>query len=130
MRLPRRVQVLLASFLALVVLAVGLDVAVLRVRDHRSDRLNGSFMPARLDLQRLLTALVDQETGERGFLITGRDEFLEPFKNGRTSSAEARGRLRRQLEGHDDLTAGLDRLESKIGAWQSLGADFEIAAKS
>ena len=24
-------------------------------------------------------SMVDQETGQRGFLITGKDEFLEPF---------------------------------------------------
>lgn len=30
----------------------------------------------------LAKLLVDMETGERGFLIAGKDEFLEPFNNG------------------------------------------------
>src|SRR3954447_7187297 len=129
MRLPRRVQALLASFLALVALAVRLDIAVLRVRDQRSDRLNGAFMPAELDLQRLLTSLVDQETGERGFLLTGRDEFLAPYTSGRREMRAALERLRTNLADDDDLLAIVDRLQSKVQAWQSLGADFEIAAK-
>ena len=27
----------------------------------------------------ILTLLIDMETGERGFLITGKEEFLEPY---------------------------------------------------
>ena len=30
-------------------------------------------------LDRVLTRAVDAETGERGFLITGRDDYLEPY---------------------------------------------------
>jgi len=28
----------------------------------------------------LLSALKDAETGQRGFLLTGRDEYLEPYR--------------------------------------------------
>lgn len=120
---------LLVIFVALVVLALGLDISVLHVRQHASNRQQATLVPARLDLQQLLTALVDQETGERGFLLTGKDEFLDPFAAGRQRSAEVLARLRTELAGHDDLVAGLDRLASKITAWQTLGADFEIGAK-
>ena len=30
-------------------------------------------------LDRVLTRAVDAETGERGYLITGRDDYLEPY---------------------------------------------------
>jgi len=33
------------------------------------------------DVQELLTLVVDMETGQRGFLITGKEHFLEPFSN-------------------------------------------------
>jgi PAS domain S-box-containing protein len=36
----------------------------------------------------LLAALSDAETGQRGFLLTGRDEYLEPFKSGGKRSTE------------------------------------------
>jgi sigma-B regulation protein RsbU (phosphoserine phosphatase) len=123
------VQVLLAGFLALVVLALGLDVAVLRVREHQSDRLQDTLEPAQLELQALLTSLVDQETGERGFLLTGLDEFLRPYEQGRTATSQTLVSLRAKLTSYDDLLAAIDRLRSKIEAWQSLGADFEISAK-
>jgi serine phosphatase RsbU (regulator of sigma subunit)/CHASE3 domain sensor protein len=129
MRLPRRVQVLLASFLALTVTALGLDVVVLRARDDSSDRLEQTLAPAEVELQRLLTSLVDQETGERGFLLTGDDSFLQPYLDGRTDTERSLETLRTLLAGRDDLVAGLERLRSSVQAWQSLGADFEIDAK-
>jgi PAS domain S-box-containing protein len=36
-------------------------------------------------LQQLLMSLVDAETGERGFLITGEERFLEPYQSGRAA---------------------------------------------
>ena len=34
------------------------------------------------NLQGLEKQLVDAETGQRGFIFTGKEEFLEPYKNG------------------------------------------------
>lgn len=33
-----------------------------------------------IELQRLLTLAIDAETGQRGFVITGQDEYLEPYR--------------------------------------------------
>ncbi|HID98958.1 MAG TPA: hypothetical protein EYP59_01550 [Thiotrichaceae bacterium] len=38
--------------------------------------------PVLSNAHRLTKLVVDMETGERGFLITGLDEFLEPYHNG------------------------------------------------
>ncbi|HEX4906537.1 MAG TPA: SpoIIE family protein phosphatase [Acidimicrobiales bacterium] len=129
MRLPRRVQVLLASFLALIVVAFGVDVVVLRARDAASDRVQDTLDPALLQLQSLLTSLVDQETAERGFLLTGDESFLEPYDAGRAVVADGLERVRVLLDGRESLLAATDRIRSRISAWQDLGADFEIAAK-
>ncbi|HYF09333.1 MAG TPA: response regulator [Acetobacteraceae bacterium] len=39
-----------------------------------------------LGVEALLSAMKDVETGQRGFLLTGRDDFLEPFHLGRTAA--------------------------------------------
>lgn len=129
MRLRRRVQVLLAGFLTLVVLALAVDGVALRFRERRGDDLIERLAPARAELQGLLTALLDQETGERGYLLTGDEAFLEPFTAGRARTAASLDRLRRMLADDNDLTAGIQRVKSRAQAWQDLGADFEIAAK-
>ncbi len=35
-----------------------------------------------IQIQQLLFALVDAETGQRGYLLTGKDEYLAPYKSG------------------------------------------------
>ncbi|MEA3019530.1 MAG: hypothetical protein QOI47_1054, partial [Actinomycetota bacterium] len=129
MRLPRRVQLLIAGFVALVTFALGINVAGLRMRERASDRLLDRLEPAQLELQSLLTALVDQETGERGFLLTGKDAFLEPYVTGRAETARALEHLGSLLASDSDLVSGVQRVRSRVHAWQQLGADFEIAAE-
>ena len=57
-----------------------------------------------------LTSLVDMETGYRGFLITGRDEFLEPYDEGRRAAIEGIAEL-------EDLTADNP---GQLARWQVL----------
>ncbi len=37
--------------------------------------------PVIANARHLLKLVVDMETGQRGFVITGKDEFLEPYEN-------------------------------------------------
>jgi len=43
-------------------------------------------------LQHALDAMVDQETGVRGYLITGDEKFLEPYHRGGNAYTAAMGR--------------------------------------
>ncbi|HLF89301.1 MAG TPA: PAS domain S-box protein, partial [Anaerolineales bacterium] len=66
----------------------------------------------------LLTNLVDAETGQRGFIITGADEFLEPYNSALPRIEERLQMLRGQAASDDphSLTqqAQLDTLEGLI----------------
>jgi methyl-accepting chemotaxis protein len=44
-----------------------------------NDRLVAHSHQVRLELSELLSELVDAETGQRGFVITGQEDFLEPY---------------------------------------------------
>ena len=61
-------------------------------------------------LERLLLAAVDAETGERGFIITGIDGYLEPYTRGRTEIASALARTRELTAANRDHQADMDRL--------------------
>ena len=79
--------------------------------------------PGHVDAERLLAALVDQETGVRGFVLTGDRSFLEPYDDRARAEQDARGRadcgrrspgdrgveLRRQVEAAERLAAGVRR---------------------
>jgi diguanylate cyclase (GGDEF)-like protein len=74
--------------------------------------------------QGMLTAMLDQQTGLRGFALTRREEFLDPYRRGQTdfelAAAEARS-----LAG-PEVRALIDR-QAKIGEqWQRM-AEREIA---
>jgi hypothetical protein len=65
---------------------------------------------------RLQTAYSDQETGERGYALTGQAAFLEPYVDGSTRAAA----LTRQLRASLDTEALQERLQQvqKAGAWR------------
>ena len=73
---------------------------------RRPDRARAARRPARRcsstastpptsPRQRLNTALLDQETGVRGFVLTGDEAFLEPYEMGRAAEREASSALAR-----------------------------------
>src|SRR4051812_49169992 len=57
--------------------------------------------------QGMLTAMLDQETGLRGFLLNRREEFLDPYRNGERSYARLVTDLRRRTPSGDRATQRL-----------------------
>jgi CheY-like chemotaxis protein/signal transduction histidine kinase/CHASE3 domain sensor protein len=67
----------------------------------------------RLNLNLLLSELKDAETGQRGFLLTGLEPFLDPYDSARTSLSGELATLRR-LTVHPDQQRNLETLEPVI----------------
>jgi signal transduction histidine kinase len=76
-----------------VVAVVAGGLALLSLHDNR-ERVVTTFDPAALDAQRLETALVDQETGVRGYALSAQQDFLAPYYSGVTDEANAIKSLR------------------------------------
>jgi sigma-B regulation protein RsbU (phosphoserine phosphatase) len=128
-RLRRRVQLLFVALFVILVAGVLLDTAVEAQRTDATHAVDDSLVPARDELGTLLTSVVDQETGQRGYLLTGQEEFLQPYTAGRVESDRALRRLQSLVRDDPDALAAVDRVRSRVDAWQQLGADFEIDAK-
>lgn len=129
MRLRRRMQLLLLPFLVLLAVNLGLDRYFVHQRDQVLEVVDGRLNPSRLALADLLAALVDQETGERGYIITGQEAFLEPYNAGEVEADQRLAELERLLSFDPDLSAAVQRLRSRITAWRQLGVAFELDAK-
>ena len=129
MRLRRRLQALLLAFVILVTVGLAVDLAAVARREDVDARVEHVLEPAHQRLADLEVALLDQETGQRGFLLTGSERFLEPYEAGRAAAEDDIEVLRTLLEGDEDLAAGVDRVRSRVQAWQQLGAEFEIDAQ-
>jgi methyl-accepting chemotaxis protein len=103
------------------------SAAVLVTRDQlqtANDALSHSTQVIRA-LDGFRAAMLNQETGLRGYLITGRDGSLEPYRSGRPALDEAIGRLR-ALIGQDAERSHL--LADAVAAARMWQADIGEAA--
>ncbi|MCM6774167.1 CHASE3 domain-containing protein [Nocardia sp. CDC159] len=83
-----------------------------------SDRLLDRTLPASAEAYRLQSALVDQETGVRGYAITADPDFLRPYTDGRQLEQQAAVRLRELLSDRPELLADLDAVEQAAERWR------------
>jgi methyl-accepting chemotaxis protein len=73
--------------------------------------------------------MVDQETGERGFIITGEDSFLEPYRNGQAQLRADIAALRGRLSGDAENLGRLNQVELLAAEWVEKVAEPEINAR-
>jgi serine phosphatase RsbU (regulator of sigma subunit)/CHASE3 domain sensor protein len=126
--LRQRILALLGLFVVLIVGNAILAGASIVARDGAIAQLQERYEPARELVNELLARAVDQQTGVRGYVITGDERFLEPYQIGRARSQE----ILRDLHGllGDELVyvAGLEAIEDALAEWQAGAAEPEIAA--
>jgi len=102
--------------------AAGAAYASARSAAHQRDVV----LPAAVASRSLLASLVDQETGERGYLITGQDKFLQPYTAGQTRVTQLFQSLRKEV---DRVDLGLlDAVVAADHTWLTETAAPEIAS--
>ena len=98
------------GFIAIVlVLVVGVVVALANVGTvYRAAGAVAHTNDVKAQLQALLASLIDAETGERGYIITGNDSYLEPYTRGVAATATEIG-ARSSAHGRQPGTANRSR---------------------
>ncbi|OOZ40282.1 hypothetical protein BOW53_08210 [Solemya pervernicosa gill symbiont] len=66
-------------------------------------------------LRRLLSLHIDAETGQRGFMYTGKDEFLEPYVAALTEIEERTDELKKLIGDNPTQLARLSEVEALSG---------------
>jgi signal transduction histidine kinase len=102
-------------------------VAVAHINTVRGDLL-GRVDPEVAQANQFTTALLDQETGVRGYQLTGRSDFLQPYQQGVQQQNQAVGRLR-SLGATSGTQAGddLDLVLRRAATWRAVIADPTVA---
>jgi len=106
--------------LAAVVLLVSVAVPLFSLRWVAQAHGERDRVDAQIDeLHRVLALLVDAETGQRGYVITGKQDFLQPYRQARHDIPESMAALRELYAGEPDeerrLVASLqDDAEHKL----------------
>ncbi len=100
-------------------------LGVIDTKFKQVGNLEGQFL-----IQQITMDMVNQETGQRGFLLTGKDISLEPFRNG----VEALKTHLNKLERMNYAAAGIskaevDSIKQLASDWSEKAALPEIAAR-
>jgi len=77
--------------------------------------------PTALASNDVAIAMLDQETGLRGYVLSGEDDFLDPYRQGRKNAEAAIGRLQTQLQ-----FKAVRRFEPQIDAIVRSARDWEL----
>ncbi|MHA6758595.1 sensor histidine kinase [Streptacidiphilus sp. PAMC 29251] len=117
---------------ALVVLLVlgSLGGWVLSEASTQTSTMVDHSSPALISAVRLETALINQETGVRGYGLSGQKDFLQPYTQGLADQKTAVDRLRVLLVDDRTASADLDTVLARAEAWQSTVARPVAAAPS
>ena len=73
--------------------------------------------------------LVDMETGERGFLVTGKDNYLEPYNTGKEAFDTALADVKRLVSDNPTQVQRLEGIDTVQKAWLEKVAVPEIGAR-
>ncbi|WP_329264294.1 CHASE3 domain-containing protein [Streptomyces sp. NBC_01478] len=120
----------LSLMVLLVVIGTAIGASLLSRTATVTDDLLQRVQPAQTEAYRLQAALVNQETGVRGYAIAADRQFLTPYTGGKQDEARSAARLRAQLRDRPELLADLRAVERGAAAWRQDYAEPLAAAVS
>lgn len=111
------------------IFAASLQITSVLHATHAADKaVSEKWTPASAAADQLLAHLVDQETGERGFVITGSAGFLTPYTQGRQAAAQDLARVGALVGDEPSIATDLNAVEAQWQRWLSQVAQPEVAA--
>jgi signal transduction histidine kinase len=128
--LRRRVTALIAT-VALLLTALGVYAAITAADSNSNlDTVLNKTGPMRIAGENLVTALVDQETGIRGYAISGDEGNLKAYTDGQAAEKQLIGVIEDQLRNFDapEVLAAIQDFEQKAGRWRATVAEPVLAA--
>src|SRR6185503_9477438 len=84
--------------------------------------------PAALSAHDLRAAMLDQETGIRGYALAAERSFLEPYWRGLAAQTDLSRRLHGLLDDDAALAESLARTEQAMDLWRRETAEATMAA--
>lgn len=131
MSLRQRIVLALLLPAATAVLAAATAYWALNVSINASETVR-ELNTAQNAYRELTTALVDAETGERGYVITGESSFLEPYNNAQQrieAAIQALSRFAAEHPAQETDAMRADEIERLYTQWRMAVAEPVIAAR-
>ena len=76
------------------------------------------------DAAAIVSSAVDMETGMRGYLLAGKDEFRSPYKGGETATYNGIAELQEIANDNPAQVARLGEVEKVLREWQKEVTEF------
>jgi serine phosphatase RsbU (regulator of sigma subunit) len=124
----RRFTIAYAGLAIVVIVAVAFLVNTVRSYDRASRQEDELWRPGQVAARDLFAYAVDQETGQRGYVLTGDRQFLAPYTEGKTGSDAAISTLESVFASDSQLSGLVEQVGADLSNWRSQAAQPEIAA--
>jgi signal transduction histidine kinase len=121
--LRTRLLVLLGTVALFLAVALGALFTFSTEQRRERNRLFNELVPATEAVADLRAAVIEQETGVRGYVLTADPAFRELFDQGATNGATAIARLGALLGTSPDLADELAAVRARVDDWQRLVAE-------
>lgn len=129
MSLRARVIGLLVVLGVILVITSALVESTLQRVEQQNRMISQRLQPASVEARGLLASVINQETGQRGYVITGDEGFLEPYRRGQTDTTRRLGGLRTAFTDDRAVAHAIDEVDTSVERWREVGAQPEIAAR-
>ncbi|WP_406012255.1 CHASE3 domain-containing protein [Streptomyces sp. NBC_00984] len=123
-----RVHLILAVLVLIVCAGSIVGGLVLSRISDRTTELVDRIQPARSSSFQLQNALLDQETGVRGFALTGDATFLRPYEQGMRDESLRLARVRALVGDEQPFAGDLDRIAEAAREWRGQHAEPLVTA--
>ena len=125
--LRRRVGSWFIALAILLVLAFAAVALALLQFKSNGDEIINRWEPAYAASEAMLTDMVNQETGLRGFVIGKEETFLRPYNRSSAALKAHEARLRQLVDGHTELLDRLASFDRQADSWRTGTAQKYIA---
>jgi signal transduction histidine kinase len=116
---------IVAVLLVMTAVAISSTVVALDSLGDARARVIEQIEPAARRAMDLNRAFLDQETGLRGFVLTGQEDFLRPYADGKTAERESVKEVRGLV---GDVNGRLNRIDELAGQWHDEYSELTITA--
>lgn len=113
---------LVAGFSAVILVLVILSTVVFINLDNYIDanELNVHTYKVLADIDGIVASMVDMETGQRGYSITGDEKFLEPYNTGKSDFDKYLSSVKELTIDNPKQQANLERIKQLKEEWQQV----------
>ncbi|MGD9703815.1 MAG: PP2C family protein-serine/threonine phosphatase [Acidimicrobiia bacterium] len=128
MSLRNRLTLVAAGYLVVFAIGGAAVTGAFRSWNRELDQRRLLFDTAS-DAARLESAYLDQETGQRGYVITGDPEFLRPYRRGQSEATRLATEIVQAVGGDREILAALADVEAAASTWLHVSAEPEIIVR-